>query len=124
MKALRLPAHRERVQAEQGPQQGVIVRQVLQAVPVGIESESHDPQDQDPPQFHAGAAGGFFVRDNLLLQEREDLRAHGRVGPDPLQGCENGREFIAAAGGDDDFLDGEDTEFGIDLISDAHGGNY
>ena len=56
------------------PQQGVVVGQVFQPIPVGIQAQAHHPQHQDLPQVHAGAAGGFLAGQNGRFEQGEDLR--------------------------------------------------
>ena len=74
----------------------IIVGNVFHPIPVGIQSQTHDPQHQNLPEVHPGAASGLLASENLRLQQREYLRLERRVHPHPLQTGEDRRQFIAA----------------------------
>ena len=48
-------------QTEHLADQHVMIRQVLQAIPVGIQAQADDAQNEDLPQVHAEATGGLFA---------------------------------------------------------------
>jgi hypothetical protein len=64
------------------------------------------------PQSHARAARVFLAGLDDALQKLENLGAQDRMEPNPLQAGEDGRELVAAVGGQDDPLDGDDLEGG------------
>ena len=72
-----------------------------------FQTQAHDAQHQDLPQVHAGAASGFLARQNLLFQQGENRALEGGMNPNPLQTGEDGRQLVAAAGGQLNLLDGE-----------------
>jgi N12 class adenine-specific DNA methylase len=63
----------------------IVVGDVFQAVPVRVQAQAHDPQHQDLPQIHAGAAGGLFARQHGGFQQGENLGSQRGMHPEPLQ---------------------------------------
>jgi len=82
----------------------------LQDSAVHLETETHDAQHENLPQIQAGAAGGFFVREDLALDEGEDSGLERGMHPEPLEAGEDGRQFIAAAQRQTNLFDGRELE--------------
>ena len=84
------------------------VGDVFHSIPVGIQSQTHDAQNEDLPEVHAGATGGLFAREDFGFQQREDLRLERGVHPNPLQARENGRQLVATLQRQTNLFDGRD----------------
>ena len=104
----------------------VLVGELMDAVVVGVEPQTQDPQHQDLPLLHAGAPG---VRIGLamdpggddLREDGEHPRAQRRGGVDVLQPPQQLRDVVARLGVE---LNGADVhlaelQLGIDDL--AHG---
>ena len=63
-------AQRALGQTQHLAQQSMIIGQVLQPSVVGVQAQAHDPQHQDLPPVHAGAAGQLLVGQHLLWEQR------------------------------------------------------
>jgi hypothetical protein len=81
---------------------------VFHPIPVGIQSQADDAEDENLPEVHPGAASGLLASENLRFQQREYLRLELRVHPHPLQTGENRRQFIAALARQPNLFDGGD----------------
>ncbi len=103
------------------PQERVLVGAVFEPVIVSVQTQAHYAQNQDLPPVHARAPGGFLVAQNLLFQQCENLLREFGVRENPLQAGEDGRQFVATAQRQDDFLNGSQLEAGLDGESLAHG---
>ena len=95
--------------------EGVVIGDVVKAVVVAVEAETDDSEDEDLPEVHAWATGGFFVWSLDAFENGEDFSVHFGGGEDPLEGGENGREFVAGLGGDFDFFNGDGSEGELDV---------
>jgi len=109
-------------QAEHLAHERVVVGDVFQAIPVGIQAEAHDAQHEDLPEIQAGAARGFFAREDFGFQQGEDLGLECGVHPDPLQAREVGWQFVAALERQANLFDGCDLQVGLELEVMTHGG--
>ncbi|MFT6181431.1 MAG: hypothetical protein ACJAQT_002768 [Akkermansiaceae bacterium] len=92
------------------PNEGVEIGGVVEAVVVAVEGESDDSEDEDLPEIHAGATGGFFVSGLDAFKDGEDFAIYFRGDEDPLQSGGGGRKFVAGLGGEFDFFDGDGSE--------------
>ena len=101
--------------AEKLTNKGVVVGDVVEAVVVAIEREADHAKDEDLPKIHAGATGGIFVRGLNAFENGEDFAVYLGGGEHPLQGGEDGRNFVASFSGDFDFFDGDGPEGELDL---------
>ena len=99
----------------------VMVGQVLHPIPVRVQSQPHDAEDEDLPEVHAGAAGRLFARENFGFQQGEDLGLECRVRPDPLETSQDGRQLIAALERQPNLLNGRDLQIRLGLEWVAHG---
>jgi len=95
--------------------EGVVVGDVVEAVVVAVEAEPDDAEDEDLPEVHAGAAGGFFVGRLDALEDGENFSADFGGRENPLQSGEDGREFVASFGGDFNLFDGDGSEGELDV---------
>jgi len=89
---------------------GVVVGDVVEAIVVAVQGEADDTEDEDLPEVHARAAGGFFVRGLDAFKDGEDFAVHFRGGEDPLKSGEDRRKFVASFGRNFDFFDRDGTE--------------
>lgn len=104
--------------AEELAHEGVEIRDVVEAVVVAVEAEPDDAEDENLPEVHAGAAGGFFGYFAFgadAFEDGEDFAVDLGGVENPLQSGEDGREFIARFGGDFDFFDGDGSEGELDV---------
>jgi hypothetical protein len=101
--------------------ESVVVGDVFEAVVVAVQAQADDPEHEQVPQIHAGAAGGFLVAHDMLLQQGEDLLVDLGRREDPLEAREDGREFIAALEGNEDLFDGRLAQLQLGFESLAHG---
>jgi hypothetical protein len=108
--------------AHQIGHEGVVVGDVFEAVVVAVQAQTDDPKDEQMPQIHAGAAGGFLVAHDMLFQQGENLLVDFGRREDPLEAREDGREFIAALEGNEHLFDGRLAQLQLGFESLAHGG--
>lgn len=104
--------------AEELAHEGVEVGDVMKAVVVAVEGEPDGAEDEDLPEVHAGAAGGFLGVFSCGLngfEDGENFAVHLGGGENPLQSGEDGRDFVAGFGGDGDPLDGDGSEGELDI---------
>ena len=100
----------------------VVVGDVFQAIPVGIQAAAHDAQHEDWPEIQAGAARGFLARKDFAFQQGEELGLECGMQPDPLPARENRRPFVAALERQANFFAGCDPQVGLGLEGMAPGG--
>ena len=110
-------------QAQHLAHERVIVGDVFQSIPVGVQAQAHDAQHEDLPQVHARATGGFFAGEDFGFQQGKDLRLERWVHPNPLQASQHGRQFVPALERQTNLFDGRDLEIGLGLEMMAHGGD-
>ena len=108
--------------AQHLPHERIVVGNVFQPIPVRIQSQPHDAQDENLPEVHAGATGGLFASDDFSFQQGEDLGLECWVHPDPLQTGQDGRQLVAALERQPNLFDGGDLQIGLGLEMMAHGG--
>lgn len=104
--------------AEELAHKGVEVGDVVEAVVVAVEAEPDDAEDEDLPEVHAGAAGGFFgffAFGPEAFEDGEDFAVDLGGVEDPLETGEDGREFVAGFGGDFDLFNGDGSEGELDV---------
>ena len=97
--------------AEKLAQERVVVGAMLEPIIVGLEAEGHDAQHHDLPEVEAGAASGFFAREDFGFEQPEDFRLQRGVRPDPLQAGQDRRPFVAALAREDNFFNGPEPKF-------------
>lgn len=108
-------SHVEGGLAEELTHEGVVVGDVVEAVIVAIERKADDAEDEDLPEIHAGATGGFFVGGLDAFEDGEHFAVHFGGGENPLEGGEDGRKFVARLGRDFDFFDGHGSKSELDV---------
>ncbi|MFT6180942.1 MAG: hypothetical protein ACJA1W_003297 [Akkermansiaceae bacterium] len=101
--------------AEKLAHEGVVVRDVMEAVVVAAERKPDDSEDENLPEIHAGATGGFWVGGLDAFEDGEDFAVHFGCDENPLEGGEDGRKFVTRLGGDFDFFDGHGSEGELDV---------
>jgi len=101
--------------AEELAHQRVVVGDVVESVVVAIQREPDDAEDEDGPEVHARATGGIFISGLDAFEDGKDFSVHLGGGEDPLEGGEDGWEFVAGFGGDLDFFDGDGSKGELDL---------
>ncbi len=82
--------------AEHLTQGVVLVDEFEQAVVVAVEVQAQNTANQDAPQAHAGASGGFVdAGQDVLLQQGEDVLAQGLGGVKVLQATQDFGDVVA-----------------------------
>jgi hypothetical protein len=100
--------------AEELAHERVGVGDVVEAVVVAVEADPDGAEDEDLPEVHTGASGGFFVGGLDGFEDGEDFPVDFGSCEDPLQSGEDGRELISGFDGDFDFFDGDSSEGELD----------
>ena len=98
-----------------------MIGQVLHPIPIHVQAQAHDAQDEDLPEVHAGAAGGLLAGEDLGFEPGEDLGLERGVHPNPLQPREDRRQFVAALERQANLFDGGDVQIRLALEMMAHG---
>lgn len=92
----------------------VVGGEVFELVVVAVTGVADDTEDENLPVGKAKAAFVFACSGtDFGFKDGEDLVEDFGGGVNVLEGEKNGGEFVAAAGGDLDFFDRNDAEFGL-----------
>src|ERR1051325_9907834 len=119
MKGLLLLRKRRR-QTQNLPQQAIIVGQMLQAIVVAIQRQSHNPQNQNVPQIQSRSSGGLLASYYLCLQQLKYLTVELRGGENPLQSRQHRWQLVPAPSRQHDSFDGGLAKSQLSFESFAH----
>jgi len=110
--------------AEHFTQGVVLVDEFEQTVVVAIEVQANDTANQDAPQGHAGAPGGFVDAGRyVFFQQGKDVVAQGLGGVDVLQATQNFGDVVTRFEVEADVGDIDFTDEHLLILEDAHGLN-
>src|SRR6267378_6680526 len=119
MKGLLL-IRKHRAQAQDLPQQTIVIGQVFQPVVVTVQRQTHDPQDQNVPQIQTRSPGGLLAADHLLFQQLKNLAVDLSGLENPLQPRQHRRQFVPAPSRQHHFFNRGFTQRQLNLESFAH----
>jgi len=97
-------------QTEHLAHEQVVVGDVFEAVPVGVQAQAHGAQREDLPEVQAGTAGGLLAGEDFGFQQGEDLGHERGLRAEPLEPGEDRRQLVAALQGQGNLFDGGDVK--------------
>src|SRR6266481_400125 len=119
MKGLLL-IRKHRAQAQDLPQQTIVIGQVFQPVVVTVQRQTHDPQDQNVPQIQTRSPGGLLAAAHLLFQQLKNLAVELGGLENPLQPRQHRRQFVPAPSRQHHFFGWCPAQRQLNLESFAH----